>query len=439
MSRKSLAIASNPQPRRVGIANRLQGSLRSGELSDVKFTVGRDHGEARTFSAHKYILSLGSDVFYTMFHGSLSERKKIIEIPDDLPEAFEVMLNFMYTDKADLTVEKVWPVFQCADKYDVPLLVEMCTQFVLKQIRPENCLTYLEKAVKWHADDIAELCFSVADAFTVVAFKSQQFTSISQETLRKLLQRDTFLVCENTIYTAVESWCVEACKRTNQDASAANRRAVLGDVLFLVRFPLLSPTQLANGPSKTGLLSERELVDLYSYKHATPKPTNLPFSTELRARMAPFRVCGREFQLQERVFVEQLPEVSFWVPAKVIGIRHSQVLVSMHGLSDAGGFQLVESEKLVRAAIILISGRNLVCHCSAGQHADATYQSPGHDYDRHWIKARGRREEVSFKDIFVRRDAVPKWMTEPESNDGSSEDASEDEIPHPPARKRSRK
>ncbi|XP_055350085.1 BTB/POZ domain-containing protein 6-like [Paramacrobiotus metropolitanus] len=432
MSRKSLAMESNPQPRRgavAGISNRLQGSLRNGEMSDIKFVVGRDHGETRTFSAHKYILSLSSDVFFTMFYGSLPERKKTIDIPDVFPEGFEVMLSYVYSDRADLTLENVWPVLNCADKYDLPLLVELCNQFVVTQIQPDNCLIHLENAVKWHADGIEELCFSVLGAHAEAALKSQHFTSISRETLQKLLQRDTFYVDENTVYTAVESWCVEACKRNNLDDSAASRRAVLGEMLHLIRFPLLTPSQLADGPAMTGLLTERELVELYGYQLAKKKPANLPFPTGRRAFKAePFRLRRKAFQRREGVFVEQDPTGSFWVPAKVIGVSDSQVLVSMHGLSDEGGFRLVQPGKLVRAGDFLKRDRDLVCHCGTARYVDAVYLSLSYSFGaRHCLKARNRIEEVPFKDIFVKRDDARKWVVEQESGDIS--DAEERDGP----------
>ncbi|XP_055350073.1 BTB/POZ domain-containing protein 6-like [Paramacrobiotus metropolitanus] len=424
MSRKPLPIPSHPQPRRgavTGIVNRLQGSLRSGELSDIKFVVGREYGETRTFSALKCILSLSSDVFYAMFHGSLPERKKTIEIPDVLPEAFEVMLCYVYTDKADITVENVWPVLYCADKYDFPLLLEQCNQFVLKQIRADNCLTYLEKATKWHADDIVKLCFTVADAYTKVAFESPQFVSVSRETLQKLLQRSTLRVDENTVYIAVERWCVEACKQNNQEASAASRRAVLGEALVLIRFPLLEPSELADGPAKTGLLSERELLDLYTYTLATTKPpATFPFSTEEREPQ-PFRLRRTEFQFREKSFVEEDPDSPFWMPAKVIGVLHSKVVVCLKNGSERR-ILLVKPGKVMRAADFLTNGRDLVCHCSVARCASAVYQSSYYGGSRHTVKACGRKEVVDFRDLFVRRDDAQKWKNDNDSGDDSDEE-----------------
>ncbi|XP_055349991.1 BTB/POZ domain-containing protein 6-like [Paramacrobiotus metropolitanus] len=423
MSGKSapIALADDAQPRRgavAGIANRLQGSLNTGELSDIKFVVGRDHGETRTFPALKCILSLSSDVFYTMFHGSMPERRETIDIPEVLPEAFEILLTYLYTDKADLTVENVWPVLYCADKYDLPLLLEQCNQFLLKHIRAENCLTLLEGGAKWHPDDIVQLCFHVAEACSDVVFTSKEFASISRDTLQKLLESGTLRVDEHTVYKAVESWCVEACKRANQEASAANRRAAPGEALFLIRFPLLIPTQLADGPAKSGLLSEREQLDLYTYKLATQKSVNLPFSTEPR-KPQPFRVVTslrhKEFQPREEVFVDSYP---FWVPAKVLGVHSSKLIVIMCKLSDVGNILLVEPGKLIRAADFLTKGRNVVWDCSGAQYASAVYHE--RSLSGHWVKARGPKEIVSFGNLLVKCDDAQEWKKVHDCDEGEA-------------------
>ncbi|XP_055351430.1 BTB/POZ domain-containing protein 6-like isoform X2 [Paramacrobiotus metropolitanus] len=71
------------------------------------------------------------------------------------------------------------------------------------------------------------------------------------------------------------------CIRKNMSASSANRREMLGQELFLIRFPILTDNLLLDGPVKSGLLLQSEVLDIYHYKYATIKP-QLPFRTEPR-------------------------------------------------------------------------------------------------------------------------------------------------------------
>jgi len=63
-------------------------------MSDVTFVVGQDKVEIQ---AHKFILASASEVFHTMFYGSIPEGD-IVTMPYGNAEAFWLMLqvNLMY-------------------------------------------------------------------------------------------------------------------------------------------------------------------------------------------------------------------------------------------------------------------------------------------------------------------------------------------------------
>ncbi|XP_055331543.1 BTB/POZ domain-containing protein 6-like isoform X2 [Paramacrobiotus metropolitanus] len=83
------------QPRPVsGIVSCIKKTFASADMSDVEFAVGRQFGSVKIFPAHRYIFSVRSTVFYTMFYGSLPEKcDEPIDIPDFIPAAFGNMLR----------------------------------------------------------------------------------------------------------------------------------------------------------------------------------------------------------------------------------------------------------------------------------------------------------------------------------------------------------
>ncbi|XP_055344761.1 BTB/POZ domain-containing protein 3-like isoform X2 [Paramacrobiotus metropolitanus] len=226
-----------------------------------------------------------SPVFHTMFYGSLPEtRKGQITIPDVLPEAFSNMLSYIYTDSVEtLSKDNVFPTLGCADKYDLPLLVAMCTDFVLKDLNIHNCLDILDDAVHYDsvAPSILEKCLSLIDESPKLIWESEQFNAIGEVALRIILQRDTLTANEDIICSSVDKWAANMCTQRNLDASAANRRKILGQTLLLVRFPLLTNYKLVDGPVRSGLLLPAEELDIFHYKYGTIKP-QLPFRTEPR-------------------------------------------------------------------------------------------------------------------------------------------------------------
>ena len=71
--------------------------LRSEQGADVRFRVG-----GRTFAAHRCVLSAWSPVFNAQLFGAMREgtatRDDCIQIDDMMPQVFETLLNFVYTN-----------------------------------------------------------------------------------------------------------------------------------------------------------------------------------------------------------------------------------------------------------------------------------------------------------------------------------------------------
>ncbi|XP_055350048.1 BTB/POZ domain-containing protein 6-B-like [Paramacrobiotus metropolitanus] len=265
-----------------GIRKTLHAALSSGDLSDVQLAVGHDYGPAKLFPAHKTILSMCSPVFRAMFYGSLPENcDRPIDVPDVHPEAFANMLSYLYSDRVDLNQENVLSTLYCADRYDLPLLVDVCSHFVVSDLDASSCLKYLDLTVKLHVESVVEPCLMIIDAHTETVLLLEPFSLLDKETLKLILQRDTLQASETDIYMAVERWAAAACGRNNEEPTATNRRRMLDELLFLVRFPLMSDKELLDGPAASGLLLPPELWDLYQCKYATTQPA-IPFSAHPR-------------------------------------------------------------------------------------------------------------------------------------------------------------
>ncbi|XP_055347910.1 BTB/POZ domain-containing protein 2-like [Paramacrobiotus metropolitanus] len=234
--------------------------------------------------------------------------------------------QYMYTGSTQdsLRVGNVWQTIYCADKYNLPMLMDMCLQFIRSQLKDDNCLAYLENVKLFAHGCVAafvEKCLETVDASTTAILQSKQFLAIRQDTLVMLLQRNSLSAEENTIYTAVEkytgfTWSAEACRKNNLEPSDDNRRQMLGAALFLVRFPLLTDSELVNGPAKSGLLLDSELLAIYKYKNAVTKPP-LVFPADYRTGcgFAGFRFKERSASLSHRFleFHHSLLSRNMWI------------------------------------------------------------------------------------------------------------------------------
>ncbi|XP_055351423.1 BTB/POZ domain-containing protein 6-B-like isoform X2 [Paramacrobiotus metropolitanus] len=262
------------------------------------------------------------------------------------PDAFANLLSYMYTDQVvNLNADNGFHTMNCADKYDVAPLVQICLEKIVSQLDVDSCLFVMEQAVEWHADNILEKCCHLLDAKTDDILRSEHFPGIRKDTLRTLLQRSTLSAGEQDIYLAVERWATEGCKRNNKEPSAANRRQMLGDTLFLVRFPLLTAAQLADGPATNGLLTDSELRSIFMYQNAAVKPA-VPFPTEERCSLS----MSMGFDRNAAVFARGSHGI--WELAKVIERRQSGVAIRW---DRDGRDDCVKPDRVVLASDIQIT------------------------------------------------------------------------------------
>ena len=130
-------------------------------MSDVKFAFP-NKGDTSTYKiipAHKYVLAVGSPVFYAMFYGGMAEVRDIIEITDSDPDSFLHFLRFLYCDEANFVeVVSAIKVWYRAEKYGVPSLLKSgCEFFGWKH--GSTIISYAQKFgefVEYNAEVIAD-------------------------------------------------------------------------------------------------------------------------------------------------------------------------------------------------------------------------------------------------------------------------------------------
>ncbi|KAH7680348.1 topoisomerase TOP1-interacting protein BTBD1 [Aphelenchoides avenae] len=64
------------------------------ELSDIRFSVSKDGEKPKIFHAHRLVLAVASDVFRTMFYGSVPQDDPVV-IKDSSATEFEAFLRLV--------------------------------------------------------------------------------------------------------------------------------------------------------------------------------------------------------------------------------------------------------------------------------------------------------------------------------------------------------
>ena len=261
-------------------------------MSDIKFTCGESKG--KYFYAHKYVLATSSPVFYAMFYGDLAEKNSVIHLEDADEESFEVFLRFLYTDECTIKPEIAVRVMYLAKKYIILTLTEKCVKVLQDSMKPENVITVLEQTIHFDEKELEKKCWEMIDNKASEAVTSDAFNDINQKTLINLLKRESLKIEEVQLFQAVLKWSESECSKKGMEVTGKNKRAVLGDAIYQIRFLSMSEKEFVQFVSLTDLLPGEEILPIIHKFNGFDDP-NLKWKLQKRHMETSQKIRCRRF------------------------------------------------------------------------------------------------------------------------------------------------
>ena len=161
----------------------------------------------------------------------------------------------------------------------VPHFERACVEYFEANVDASNACLLLSQSYLFEELELAQLCLDIIDSKTHRVLQSDNFVDIDFQTLHLILGRETLYADETVVFTAATRWAKAECTRQGRDTSPQQCREVLGDAL--IRLPTMTPRDFANGAGQSGLLSQQEIIDIFSCFIADDKP-ELRFPTTHR-------------------------------------------------------------------------------------------------------------------------------------------------------------
>ena len=267
-------------------------------LSDIKFTApvpgeSESKKSKHEIFAHKFLLSISSPVFYTMFYGAMPETRETVELPDCNYEVLVEFLRYIYCDEITLSESNVSEVLYMSKKYMMPLLADKCWEFLETNMYPSNVFSVLSLAEFHEEEKVVDLCWKMIDRRTEAVLRQP----IERPQLEAIVTRDTLKIEESKLFTAVDKWATSECEKNDLTSDGKTKRTVLGDqIIKAIRFPVMDKYYFSSVVTPSGILSAEEVSLLQKYFDKTldglvgfPEHPRLPYDLVRRQR---FRYCG---------------------------------------------------------------------------------------------------------------------------------------------------
>ena len=255
-------------------------------LSGVKFIVpasNSESGSRKMIPAHKFVLAIGSPVFYAMFFGEMAETKNSIELPDCEYESLLDLFRYLYTDEVNLTGSNVMHVLYLAKKYMLPSLADKCGAYLQENLEASNVFSILPHAKKFDDQDLENRCWEVIEKHTEEAVTSDEFVTLDRSLVESVVKKEVLNVKEAELFKAVDRWATKEIERQRLIPDGETKRRIIGEELLnAIRFPLMSQKEFLS-VVPNNILTTKEMFDLM--KHYNSMLTSpLQFSASPRTR-----------------------------------------------------------------------------------------------------------------------------------------------------------
>lgn len=222
-------------------------------LSDITLEVG-----GKQFAAHRLILCASSDVFQVMLmnrNWSESQESRITLHEDPACVlVFPDFLKYLYTGKLHINHFLVLPLVTLADKYNVKDLIRLCVDYMCRHVvsatKHNQLVSWLQYTLNCGHIPIYTACSNfITWNFELVA-DMEDFGSLETNVLISFLKKSDLVVNDElTVFHCVAKWLfIQELRLKSQcepDQEVQFGKLVT-DVMSYVRFPMLSPRQLAS-------------------------------------------------------------------------------------------------------------------------------------------------------------------------------------------------
>ncbi|XP_069959635.1 BTB/POZ domain-containing protein 3-like [Cherax quadricarinatus] len=227
---------------------RLASLLHSPHLADLTITFPGYH---KTIKAHRLVLAMTSPVFEAMMYGPLAEGAEL-RVPEDPPEAFEWLLEYMYLGHAQLPgVALTVQVYQLASKYQIEALMDVCSEHLRETLTATNLPEMYDTALLLEDTRLLQRCSQVLNHSPTAVLSSPHFGRLSRSALKHLLLQPLHITTEVVLLQALFSW-------GRSQASTLELREEIIEFLPLVRFLAMSTDEFVEYVMPAGVLTLQE-------------------------------------------------------------------------------------------------------------------------------------------------------------------------------------
>lgn len=224
------------------------------DYCDIKLIV-----DGVEFKAHKILLAARSEYFRALlFSGMRESNSDVIHLNETKPNAFRLLLQYIYTGKINLRNEKedsLIDLLGLVHQYGFIDLQKSISDYLESILDIKNVCSIYDISSLYELKSLKETCSRFIDKNCFVLIKQNMLLHLSCESLASILSRDSFSAPEIEIFNIVKDW---------HEINKSDHRE---ELVSKIRLPLMKLDELLNQVRESNLIDPDAILDALKLKH----------------------------------------------------------------------------------------------------------------------------------------------------------------------------
>lgn len=198
---------------------------------------------------------------------------------------YHTCFRYMYSGMIDIRANNVGPVLYAAKRFQIKGLLSKCVEFLESSIAIESASKILEQAHTYNESKLFDKCLKFILVNAADVLRTRAFLELCTDCVKKIVCSDDLKADEELIFESMMDWSTGECRRKGISATDQNRRQVLGNLLYQIRFPTMDVVYFTQRVSFRDILSDDEAVSVYQYFHGEERQLSRKFNKKERNRI----------------------------------------------------------------------------------------------------------------------------------------------------------
>jgi len=236
------------------------------------------------------LFSLNKDFYLFIYLLFIYHVTSQIEHGDDVMSTVDVLwvVALAFTDSIEVITDNVNGLMYVSEKYMLDVIKNECKKFLTAHINEDYACVVLQIAHTFHLEDLQKDALQFIFYHGLPCLESLSFLSLSSGCVKLIIESEKLLCTEDIVYKKMIQWAEQQCRKeqhvnaNKEQHVTANKeqymtgneeqhvtaddeqlRKVMGDLIYLIRFPIMKHKYFTNKVSTKNVLTLEEKVEIY--------------------------------------------------------------------------------------------------------------------------------------------------------------------------------